>query len=403
MPSFHYKAVAPGGTIEEGRMDGADADVVIRALQAGGYLPIRATRSGSRLHWPRLRRRARRFAPRRLIALTHDLAVLLRAGLPLDQTLHMIGELSDDADTHALVAELETALRNGAALSAALQARPDAFPRFYIALVRAGEAGGNLEPTLTRLHDYLERSQALRHSVQSALIYPALLVTVSLLSVAVLLAFVVPQFAQLLADSGQPAPPATRAVLLASELLRGYGWTLPVLAAIAAALLRRRLENPAGRAAADRLLLRLPLVGDLIRRLETARFTRTLGTLLHNGVPLLAGVHTAAEVFGNRTLAACVPDLCESLKQGRGLAAPMLACGQFPRQVVQLIRVGEESGQLDAMLLRVADLLDAEIGQRIQRLMTLLEPALIVVLGIVIAGILFSILSAILGMNDIAL
>lgn len=403
MPSFHYKAVAPGGAIEEGRMDGADEGAVIRALQAGGYLPIRASRTATRLAWQGLRRRRRRIDPVRLTAMTHDLAVLLRAGLTLDHALRMVGDQNDDADTHSLVMELETALRNGASLSAALQERPDAFPRFYIALVRAGEAGGNLEPTLTRLHDYLQRSLSLRHSVRSALIYPALLVTVALVSVAVLLAFVIPQFAQLLADSGQPVPPATRVVLFASDLLRGYWWALPLTAVAAAALLRHRLATPAGRAAADRLLLRLPVLGDLIRQIEVARFARALGTLLQNGVPLLAGVSTAAEVFANRILAATVPELGESLKQGRGLAGPMLACGQFPRQMVQLVKVGEESGQLDVMLVRVADLLDAEVGQRIQRLMTLLEPALIVALGIVIAGILFSILSAILGMNDIAL
>src|SRR5690606_36392228 len=162
----------------------------------------------------------------------------------------------------------------GKSLSAALQERAGVFPGFYIALVRAGEAGGNLEPTLTRLHSYLERSQALRNSVHSALIYPVLLLTVSLLSIAVLLAFVVPQFAQLLADSGQPVPQATQAVLYASEFLRGYWWMLPLLGLSAFVLLRRSLGTPAGRSAVDRLLLRLPVLGGLVLRQEMARFTR---------------------------------------------------------------------------------------------------------------------------------
>lgn len=402
MPSFHYKALTAAGAIEEGRREGADEDAVIRALQADGYLPIHAGRAVPRMAWPRLRGRDRRLAPERLTSLTHDLAVLLRAGLPLDHALHLLGEQSPPGDARARALELETALRNGASLSSALQNRPDDFPGYYIALVRAGEAGGNLEAMLARLHAYLERSQTLRHNVRAALIYPTLLLSVALASVAVLLAFVVPQFAQLLADSGQPVPPATRAVLLASELLRGYGWVIPLAALATAAVLRRRLATPAGRAAADRLLLRLPLLGAMIRHIEVARFARTLGTLLQNGVPLLAGVNTAAAVFANRAIAGVVPELSASLKQGGGLAGPMLASGLFPQQAVQLIKVGEESGRLDDMLVRVADILDGETERRIQKLMALLEPALIVALGCVVAGILFSILSAILSMNDIA-
>lgn len=403
MPRFRYKAVAPGGTLEEGEMDGADEAVVVRSLQAAGYLPIRAAPADRRLRLRLPVRRAWHITPRQLAAFTHELAALLRAGLTLDHALSLMAGLCDDAGMRHLVAELEAALRNGSSLSAALQQHPTVFPAYCIALVRAGEAGGTLEPTLARLHEHLERSQALRQDVRAALTYPALLLAVSLASVAVLLIFVVPQFARLLADSGQSAPPAMQALLTVSALLGDWGWTLPLAAAAAAVAVRRRVTTPAGRAAADHMLLRLPLVGDLVRRLEVARFARTLGTLLQNGVPLLAGVNGAADVFANRALAATVPGLAESLRQGRGLAAPMLASGEFPSLAVQLIGIGEESGQLDVMLLRVADMLDDEIRRRIRQLLTLLEPALIVVLGIVIAGILYAILSAILGMNDIAL
>lgn len=405
MPRFHYKAVTPGGNLEEGEMDGADEAVVIRSLQAAGYLPIRAARADHRLRL-RLRlpaRRAWRIAPRQLAAFTHELAALLRAGLTLDHALSLMAGLYDDAGMRRLVVELEAALRNGSSLSAALQQYPVVFPSYYVALVRAGEAGGTLEPTLARLHEHLDQSQALCQDVRAAFTYPALLLAVSLASVAVLLVFVVPQFARLITDSGQSAPPAMQALLTVSALLGDWGWTLPLAAAAAASAVRRRVKTPAGRTAADRMLLRLPLIGDLVRRLEVARFARTLGTLLQNGVPLLAGVNSAADVFVNRALAAAVPGLAESLRQGRGLAAPMLACGEFPSLAVQLIGIGEESGQLDTMLLRVADMLDDEIRRRIRQLLTLLEPALIVVLGMVIAGILYAILSAILGMNDIAL
>ncbi|MFO7553081.1 MAG: type II secretion system F family protein [Haliea sp.] len=401
MPSFHYKAVGPGGAVEEGRMDGMDEAAIIQKLRDGGYIPIRASRAGTGFRLSYIGQSKWKLSPQRLTAITHDLAALLRAGLTLDKALQLIRDLSENEAERGLVLGLEDALRNGNTFSAALQERPGMFPGFYAAMVRAGEAGGNLEPTLARLYSYLERSQALRSDIRSALIYPALLLTVSLASVAVLLVFVVPQFAQLLSDSGQPVPPATQAVLFASELLRGYWWTVPVLLSLAIVFLRRRLATPAGRSAADRLVLRLPVVGDVVRRQEVARFARALGTLQQNGVPLLSGVRTAGEVFTNRALAATVSDLAENLKQGRGLSGPMQASGQFPNQVVQLVKVGEESGQLEAMLLRIADLLDADIGRRIQRLMTMLEPILIVGMGVVIAGILFSILSTIMGLNDI--
>lgn len=406
MPTYRYKAVAPGGTLEEGQMDGADETFVIHALQAAGYLPIRAGRAAQAWRRPLELLSVWRdaFKPQQLVTFTHDLALLLRAGLPLDHALHLIGELTGDPTERRVIDGLEAALRNGNALSAALAASIEAgFPPFYIALVRAGEAGGTLEPTLMRLHEYLERGQALRRAVRTALIYPALLLSVSVLSVLILLVFVVPQFGQLLADSGQPVPTSTQLVLSASESLRNHGWLVLGFMVAAAALLRRYLTREQNRARIDRALLRLPLLGDLIRRLDVARFTRALGTLLQNGVPLLAGVDIAGAALSNRTLCATLPTVIDSLKQGRGMAMPLLATGQFPRLAVQLIRIGEESGQLDSMLLRSADILDTEIKQRIQSLISILEPALIVVLGIVIAGILMSILTAILGMNDIAI
>ena len=401
MPRYNYKAVSPGGTVEEGQMEGVDEAVVIRSLRDGGYIPIRARRAGTGLRLPQLRQHKPGLAPQRMAAMTHDLAVLLRAGLTLDNALRLIGDLCEGEPERGLVLGLENALRQGKSFSMALQDLPGVFPGFYVALVRAGEAGGNLETTLERLHSYLERSQALRSSVQSALIYPALLLVVSLVSVAVLLAFVVPQFAQLLADSGQLLPPVTQAVLFAGELMRAHWWMLPLLAVIAAYLLRRSMASTAGRFALDHFLLHLPVVGEIVLRQEVARFARALGTLLQNGVPLLSGVSTAGDVFTNRVLASTVSGLVESLKEGSGLSKPMSTSSLFPNQVVQLVKVGEESGQLETMLLRVADLLDADIGRRIQRLMTLLEPILIVVLGVVIAGILFSILSTIMGLNNI--
>lgn len=406
MPTYHYKAVAPGGILEEGRMEAEDARSVIHSLQATGYLPIRADSTERTWRWARLRARARQQtlkAPR-IAAFTHDLAMLLRSGLPLDQSLRLMAGLAADAQEQQIVKEIETALHAGRPLSAALaEERSHSFPPLYTAMVRAGEAGGTLDATLTRLHEHLEHGQTLRRSVRSALIYPTLLLGISLLSVLMLLLFVIPEFGQLLADSGQPVPASTRIVVSFSEMLRAHGWIAALALLAGAVLLRHRLRQPQSRERIDALLLRTPLIGELIRHLDAARFTRTLGVLLQNGVPLLSAVDTAGAVIANHTLRATLPSLADSLKHGRGLAEPLVKAGQFPRLSVQLIRIGEESGRLDEMLLRCADILDTELRQRLQNLIAVLEPALIVVLGIVIAGILMSLLTAILGMNDLAM
>jgi general secretion pathway protein F len=292
-------------------------------------------------------------------------------------------------------------VRGGSSLADALEAQ-GAFSRFYLNMIRAGEAGGALEVVLKRLTEFLERSQALRETVTSALIYPIILLSVSALSVIILLTFVVPQFQQLFADAGRALPLATQIVIAVGDGFRHYWWVGAMLIVLLVAILRQQLSQPVSRARWDRWFLSLPLFGDFIAKVETARLSRTLGTLLGNGVSLLNALTIVRETLTNQVLATALGEVAEHVKTGRGLAEPLLEAGSFPKLAVQMIRVGEETGQLQEMLLQVADTYDGEVQTAVKRMLTLLEPALILGLGVIIAGIIMSILVAILSLNELA-
>ncbi len=236
----------------------------------------------------------------------------------------------------------------------------------------------------------------------SALIYPIILLTVSALSVIILLTFVVPQFQRLFADAGKTLPLATQIVIAVGDGFRYYWWAGAIVIVLIVAAVRRMLNQPDSRARWDRWLLRAPLFGDLIAKVETARLTRTLGTLLGNGVSLLNALTIVRETLTNQVMASALGEVAEHAKTGRGLAEPLMEAGHFPKLAVQMIRVGEETGQLQEMLIQVADTYDGEVQTAVKRLLTLLEPALILGLGAVVAGIIMSILVAILSLNELA-
>lgn len=406
MPLYRYKAVAADGELLQGEMEGSDQAAVIAKIQSSGYIPIRAKpvsnhHFGFLFHRKLLR--PHRIARRELAVFTQELSSLLHAGLPLDRALQTMIEVTDDSHSRSLTSNIQEAVRGGAAFSEALEAHKNTFSRFYVSMVRAAEAGGMLHLGLARLVEYLERSKALKDSVLSALIYPGILVAVSSVSLLIILTYVVPQFTQLFADAGRALPVSTRVVISAAALLRDYWWLL-VMSAIALALyLRSLLANASGRYRWDRLLLHLPIVGELIRRMDMARFSRSLGTLLASGVPLLAGLSIVKDIVSNRVLSDTLDVAADTLKAGRSLAEQLMSTGLFPALGLQMIKVGEETGRLDEMLLRVADIYDREVATAIQRMLALLEPVLIVGLGLVIASIIMSILVAIISINELPL
>jgi len=405
MPRYRYEAVDSTGEVLHDEIEAPTPEAAVEQLRDQGLLPLAVSeaRGGllrGGLGQP-LFRKSRALSRKSVTTLTQQLANLLHAGMPLDRALTILISVSEDAQSKTLLERVQEKVRGGSTLADALEVQ-GTFSRFYLNMIRAGEAGGALEVVLKRLTDFLERSQALRETVTSALIYPIILLTVSALSVIILLTFVVPQFQRLFADAGKALPLATQIVIAVGDGFRHYWWVGAIVIMLIVAMLRQQWSQPESRARWDRWLLRLPLFGDLISKVETARLSRTLGTLLGNGVSLLNALNIVRETLSNQVLATALGEVAEHVKTGRGLADPLLESGDFPKLAVQMIRVGEETGQLQEMLLQVADTYDGEVQTAVKRMLTLLEPALILGLGVIVAGIIMSILVAILSLNDLA-
>jgi general secretion pathway protein F len=404
MPLYIYKAVNRDGETIEMEREAADETSLLLALQNEGLLPIRITPAKSRpLAWMKMGRGRSRISQKQIGLFTRELLTLLQAGLPLDRALVVLLELTaSEPELNAMLGKVLDAVKGGAQLSDALDAQSGVFSRFYLNLIRAGEAGGALEVVLERLTEYLERSKELRDTVTTAMIYPAILVVMAMGSLLLLLTFVVPQFTEMFESAGKELPVPTQIVVGAADFLRSYGWALVPLGFAASGFVRYQRADPVRRLVWDGWMLKLPLFGDLLLKFQVASFSRTLSTLLVNGVPLLGALAIVRDTLDNRLVAEKLGLAAESLKGGGGLSAPLMEAELFPSLAMQMIKLGEESGHLAEMLERVATTYDKEIKISIQRLLALLEPVLIVGLGIMIGGIIVSILMAILSVNDLA-
>jgi len=404
MPLYFYKAVNREGETLEAEREAADEAALLLALQGEGLLPIKIAPASSKpFAWLRFGVKKSGVSRKDIALFTHELLTLLQAGLPLDRALVVLLELTEtQLSLNAMIAKVLEAVKGGAQLSDALERQTGVFSRFYLNLIRAGEAGGALEQVLERLSDYLDRSRELRETVTTAMIYPAILVTMAAASLLLLLTFVVPQFTEMFESAGKELPLPTQIVVGVASALRDYWWALPLLFMGVASYFRYQMADRDRRYVWDRRLLALPLVGDLIKKITVANFSRTLATLLGNGVTLLTALTIVKDTLNNLVVAEKIDLAVDSLKQGGGLSAPLIESGLFPTLAIQMIKLGEESGHLDQMLDRVASTYDKEVKTAIQRMLALLEPVLIVGLGIMIAGIIISILMAILSVNDLA-
>ncbi|MCH9670908.1 MAG: type II secretion system F family protein [Gammaproteobacteria bacterium] len=404
MPIFQYKATNAEGEVLEGELDAAGEDAVIRRLQSQGHIPIRVRLLEATMVTPKAKRsRSNRITETSVNVFTLELSTLLQAGLPLERALGVLTQLADSDALQEVTESLHTEVRRGADLSAAMEQHESVFSRFYINLVRAGEASGALEYAMERLGDFMERSRELRQQFNSAMLYPLILVGVAMISIGVVMGVVVPKFATMFEDAGAALPVPTQIVLAASNFLQSYWWVLVIVGVAGYFLAKERLRDPAVQLAKDRLLLRLPVIGDLVSKLEAARFSRTLGTLLANDVPLLDALAIARESISNRVVAGSINDVARSVRQGAGLAKPLLAAGTFPKLAGHLLQVGEETGELQSMLMKLAEIYDREVGSALKRVVTLVEPIIIVFLALFIGGIILSIVVAILGVNELAL
>lgn len=379
----------------------SEREVVLR-LQQQGQLPIEARiagTGGSSSLRGLFKRKA--LAGQRLVQFTQQLATLLQAGQPLDRALGILLELPEDEAATRSISQLRDAVRGGSSLSAALERQQAVFGKLYINMVRAGEAGGSLQETLARLADYMERSQALRGRVINALVYPAILLAMVSLSLLFLLGFVVPQFAGMYESLDAELPWFSQVVLWLGMLVRDWWIVLLVLPLLALLWFDRRRRDPAFRLKLDGYLLRNRFAGPLLGKIETARLARTLGTLLRNGVPLLAALGIARGVVGNTVLAKGMDAAAEQVRHGGGLASALAKQEGFPRLAVQMVQVGEESGALDTMLLRTADTFETQTALALDRMLSALVPVITLLLAMVVGAVILAVLVPIYDLTSV--
>jgi general secretion pathway protein F len=411
MPLFSYKAVNSQGNVIEGVRDAINEQYLIATLQSEGYMPIRVVLAKPKLFSGfKLSARGSGLSQKDLLLFTSELATLLESGLPLDKSLLVLMDLTEDNEALTkLIARILEKVKGGAALADSLERRKSPervstsiFSKFYLNMIRAGEAGGSLGEVLSRLAEYLERSQELKDTVSTALIYPMILLVMSLASLFIMLTFVVPQFSEMFASAGKALPVSTQIVVGLAAWLQSYWWVLIGSAVGVSSYMKWQLADPIKKQVWDGRFLRLPLFGNIILNKETANISRTLGTLLGNGVSILSALVIVRETVDNLVLAEAIQDAEDQLKQGKSMSDALLAKGVLPKMALQMIKMGEETGRLEEMLLRVASIYDKQLRVAIARMLALLEPALIISLGLMIAGIIVSILLAILSVNDLA-
>ena len=427
MPAFRYRAVGQTGSIDSGVLNARDLASAQRQLRAQRLTPLsvlptaeaaqpRESSVKDSLPLPdaetarvllgkvssgtRGKKGKRRFDRDDALRFTAEMAVLLNAGLPLDRAIKVQIDSAADGAQKTLLEELLESLKGGKALSVGLEKRPDAFNHFYVNMVRSGEASGHLSDVLRELATYLERAKTVRASVISALIYPAILAIVAVLSVFVMLGFVVPEFEALFEDMGESLPLLTRAIVGLGDAVSSSGWLLVLLSAVTMWLARRWFTTAKGREWLDLKSLTLPLFGSITLKYEVARFARTMGTLLNNGVAMLRATDIAVATVGNSLIRASLLELPQTIKRG-GRLSQALDARVFSPVALQMVRVGEESGSLDTMLLELAQVYESEVEDEVKRALTLLEPALILGMGGIIAMIIMGILMGILSVNTL--
>jgi general secretion pathway protein F len=407
MPSFRYTAITPTGETTTGLMEAASEQAVVELLRRQGNLPMRAEPADGRQGFLSKLLGAEftggsRLNGQDLAEMTRELAVMLGAGQDLDRALRFLVDTATKRHVRAILTQIREAVRDGSPFAAALLRFPTSFPNLYVGLIRAGEAGGNLASTLERMADLLEKQRALRASVTSSLIYPTILLVAGIGSIVLLLTQVLPQFVPMFEQAGAALPRPTQIVIAMGNFVSNYGLYAAVALLVLGVAISQALARPGPRLWWDRTLLRLPIFGPLSREVLAARFARTLGTLLQNGVPLVYALGIVADVIGNTAATAAVKSATESAKGGAGLARPLQQSGIFPTRTVYLLRLGEETAQLASMSLRAAEIHEEQSRIGIQRLTALLVPVLILTMGVAVAGIVSSLLLAMLSLNDLA-
>src|SRR5215831_18283352 len=405
MPSFVYRAADRQGQTIDGVMEAPDARGVAERLQRDAYFPIRIAPQEERravfgLAVPHLGRR--RVTRVEVLTLFQQLATLIEAGLPLDRALVILEDLAPNPRLRAITTDLLKGIRGGSSLAEAMaKHQPRPFSRLAVNMVRAGEKGGVLEVTLKRLAELLEETQEFKETLVSALIYPILLTAAGSAAVVFLLTFVIPRFVEIFKDLGQALPLPTQILMSVSGAIQQYWWLFAAGVLVIVLIVRVVLGSDSGRWQWDRLALRMPLLGEVVLKTETARFARILGTLLKSGVPVLTALGVVRDLAGNQVLGRAIERVADGVRRGAGITNPLKESGAFPPMAVHIVQVGEETGRLEEMLLKLAADLESELRRLVKRLMWMLEPTIILIMGLIVGFIVVALLMAIFSITEV--
>jgi general secretion pathway protein F len=392
---YSYTATTLDGTLVEGVVEASDEKIAVEQIQNTGVIPLRITAPKEGLK----KTFSFKSAKGDLLTFTTELSALTGAGLPLDRSLNILSTISEGREMKEVIMSVLKLIREGSAFSDALAKYPRIFPKLYVSMIRAGETGGVLDIVLDKLNEFLETAKELRSSIISAMIYPCILAVVGVTSLVFLLTFVIPQFSVIFKDIGGSLPLSTQIILSFSSGLRSYWWV--ILSIILAAFFSIRSCVKTERGAYKWDEIKLKLIGDLVRRLETARFCRTLGTLIKSGVPFLQALNNSKDVISNRIIAHSIDAVTKNVREGKGVAGPLIDANVFPLLALSMIKVGEETGQLDAMLLKVASTYEKSLKEVVKRFTSLFGPIVILVMAGIIAVVIASMLLAMYGILDL--
>lgn len=401
MASFHFRAVGADGRVRAGTLAAASEKIVAAELRRQGLTPVYVgSRPSGRfaMRLPSLGGGRRK----NVLLFTQELSTLLNAGVPVDRALSIAGELTEKADFRLVVQDVIRILKGGRSLADSLAGHPEYFSELYVNMVRAGEASGSLAAVFERLAEFEQTRDDLRNYIISSMIYPALLTLVGLGSILVLMYFVVPRFAAVFEQSRMQMPLPTKMLIETSRFVQAYGWIAILAVILGIAALRTYIHTAPGRLWWDSFRLRIPLLGDALRKAETARFASAMSTLVANSVPLVQAIGIAGAILNNRRIAGSLASVAQGVKRGEGISGPLRRTGEFPPLAGHLLTVGEETGRLDHMFARMAEIYENDTRASIKRFTSLFEPLVILVMGVIVGILILSILLAITSINEVA-
>jgi type IV pilus assembly protein PilC len=379
MPTFAYTARTASGELRTATMEAASRDEVVAQLRRQRMIVVKVDQE-------RAKRSPGRIKTRDIVIFTRQFSTMINAGLPLVQALDILSRQSENAALREVTRQVVYDVESGNTVADALRKHPKAFTELYVNMVAAGEAGGILDTILMRLATFLEKNDALVGKVKSAMVYPIVIMSVAAIAIVVLLIFVIPTFESMFASVNMALPLPTRVVIAMSKFLQGYWWALAGAIVALVMMTKRYYKTPSGQLQIDGLMLKLPVLGDMLRKSAVSRFTRTLGTLVSSGVSILDGLEITAKTAGNRVIHDAIMESRASIAGGDTIAAPLQKSNVFPPMVISMIAVGEQTGGLDEMLTKIADFYDTEVDTAVSGLLSLMEPVMIVVLGVIVGG-----------------